>query len=242
MSSARLRSICPVALLAVAGLLSLKVARAQEVWGPARGGASTWGGGTAASSAATSQASGSGENTGWGGGKASFGPSWGAGKTSFGSTVQPGGVWSHGLTIPAAANRRIVAKGIAARALPSFLTPTPAGVRPAPTVGLSGAAKSKAQISRASMGPRSSNRPHFGMAEGGRVGIAKGGRAGAFRFPPARTAAFGSRGPAAASKETGTISGLGGLTPSAPELNPLANPWSGEPGLGAQTGLNDTLQ
>jgi hypothetical protein len=79
--------------------------------------------------------------------------------------------------------------------------------------------------------------------------MAKRGRAGAFKFPPAQTAAFGSRGPAAASKETGTVSGLagllpsglGGLTPSEPELNPLANPWSGEPGLGAQTGLDENL-
>lgn len=89
MSGKNLRSILPAAMFAMAFLVWLQGAGAQESWQPAGGGASAWKAGVPVATTQTTETS---HFTGSG--------NWAAGKSSFGLEKQPGGVWTDSAGLP----------------------------------------------------------------------------------------------------------------------------------------------
>jgi hypothetical protein len=147
----------------------------------------------------------------WGSGRAasSESSSWTAGKGSFQYARQPDGVWLEGSAQYATASKASP-NGAVLGALPPSRSPAPVHLKTAAPSTRIGGASGKAQVARASTGPRN------GAASKSRVGAFKSPRA-KYSTPRVRSQS-GSKSGANAGKETDTGSGLGSTLPSAPAL------------------------
>jgi hypothetical protein len=220
-SGNRLRAMISFAVVAVAAFLCVDAAGAQESWQPARGGASSWGAGSAAGTSASKAGAGA-----FGGGAG-----WDAGKANFGSVKQPGGVWVDGSTLPAAESKS-TAKAITAGNPPSGDGGKLTGIHSELPTSPGSAPQSKTAVSHAGLGSSSSKNLHPGMANGGRGGSAK--------LSSPKSSALPSRGRTSSHGGTSAISGFGKPKVSEPGMSPEGGSApTGTPGLDAPSEPGD---
>jgi len=206
MTGAGRHSAGSFAMVALACFIAAQSALAQESWGSAQGGASSWQTGSTARTATTPRASAPGG-----------GASWTAGAGNFKSGNQPGGVWREESAYSGAAGKS-AAETSAAGARPLKKSLSVAGANPATGTGRGLATPGKGQPPQSANGFRSSAAVRTGAANRGRSSVLKSTNA---RPVGARS---GVQAPKRRAVITGWKTGPGSTQGSAAESDSLSAP------------------